>query len=373
MTLPVKWFHSSMAGAPVLSSSAGALIGVLDACLLTGFGLKPIQSLTRAGSTATASFGTAHGFQKYQVLVIAGADQSGYNGEFRVTGVTTNTLTFEVTGEPVSPATGTLTAKAAPVGSWEKAFAGTNKAAYRSTDPAATGLYLRVDDTNTASGWNANGEQTYVSGYETLADIDTGTGAFGGGWWKKSYSGTNEWALIGDGRLFHLFTRTNYSTDFYPGAVFGFGDLVSYRPGDAYHGLLQATTNYYFGSSFANLPAGEYKTLARAYHQGPGAVGYTCRGHAISNYLGYGGLAFPNPADNGLYLHDQILVLDNYGVRGELPGVKQLLHTTPVPHRVILDAIPGRPGALLLPLRCANGYQSSTNAEALFDLVGPWR
>ena len=40
---PVKYIHSDMRGAPVLSGTPGAMIGVLDAFLITGFGTVTAQ------------------------------------------------------------------------------------------------------------------------------------------------------------------------------------------------------------------------------------------------------------------------------------------------------------------------------------------
>ena len=39
MTTSVKYFHSELPGAPVLSGTAGSRIAVLDACLVNGWGL----------------------------------------------------------------------------------------------------------------------------------------------------------------------------------------------------------------------------------------------------------------------------------------------------------------------------------------------
>ena len=40
----VKHFYSAMAGSPGLSGTAGSLIAVLDACLISGFGAKAVDS-----------------------------------------------------------------------------------------------------------------------------------------------------------------------------------------------------------------------------------------------------------------------------------------------------------------------------------------
>ena len=54
-TYSVKWFTSDMRGAPVVSGTAGTLIAMLDACLVTGFGVVTATSVTVSGGVATAT------------------------------------------------------------------------------------------------------------------------------------------------------------------------------------------------------------------------------------------------------------------------------------------------------------------------------
>lgn len=69
-----------------------------------------LDSLTRSGSTATGTTSSAHGLEVSNYITIAGADQSDYNGNFRVTAVpTTTTFEYTVENSPTSPATGTIT------------------------------------------------------------------------------------------------------------------------------------------------------------------------------------------------------------------------------------------------------------------------
>jgi hypothetical protein len=65
-------------------------------------------TLTQTGGVATAT-SAAHGLQTGDYVLIAGADQTGYNGTVQVTSVTTNTFTYAVNASTVSPATGTIT------------------------------------------------------------------------------------------------------------------------------------------------------------------------------------------------------------------------------------------------------------------------
>jgi hypothetical protein len=113
------------------------------------------------------------------VVLIAGAEQPEYNGSFRVLTTTTTTFTYAVTGTPVSPATTTtnLSAKVAPLG-WEKPFAGTGKAAYRSKNPQSPQNILLIDNSlktpNYTTTW---AKWANVGIVEDLSDIDTIVGA----------------------------------------------------------------------------------------------------------------------------------------------------------------------------------------------------
>lgn len=77
--------------------------------LVTPTNTKSVTSLTRSGSTATATV-TAHGYANGQSVLMAGANETEYNGTFVISNVTTNTFDYTVTGTPATPATGTITA-----------------------------------------------------------------------------------------------------------------------------------------------------------------------------------------------------------------------------------------------------------------------
>jgi hypothetical protein len=69
--------------------------------------LKAVTSITRSGSTATATV-TAHGLSTGNKVNLQGAAQTEYNGVFTITVVDANTFTYTVTGTPATPATGTI-------------------------------------------------------------------------------------------------------------------------------------------------------------------------------------------------------------------------------------------------------------------------
>ena len=366
----VKLFESSQTGAPALSGSAGNLISLLDAVLVNGFNLKSVASITRSGSTATATVSAGHGFRENDVVLQAGAGQTEYNGEFRIFNVTSTTYQFTVTGSPATPATGTITAKIAPAG-WTKSFSGTNKAAYKSADVTATGCLLRVDD--------STAKYASVAGYESMTDIDTGSGAFADtisviNKSSTADAATRPWMLVCDGLAFYLLVAwrsgiPNYEAYFY-------GDVVSYKAGDAYNCVLIACTttsssdvgqgNYFF--RFDATTSG--KRIARAYSQLGGAV-------AVWQAAFGAGLSlptYPSPVDNGANLTN-IYVAEGSQLllRGQYPGWYLPIHAqSALPaHGTVITDIPSAPGRRFM---VAITVDVNANAQrSVFDLTGPWR
>lgn len=386
----VMLFRSTDAGAPVLSGTAGALIAVLDACLKDGYNSKTI-TLARTGNTVTATCATAHGYAADGLtkINISGAGQPEYNGDFQISNVTTLTFDFTVTGTPATPATGTISAKVAPIG-WGKTYSGTNKAAYRSSEATGTRLYLRVNDT-TDSGRSAG-----LCGYETMTDVDTGTGLFPtsaqlntGLVITKSdvaTSAARPWILVGDGYEFLFFTngynQTSYSNQY---DVFHFGDPASELLSDPFGCLIYGNTalmgvpgananaeSTLITIGFAALPGHYY---ARSYTQSGTSVGATkvgnwglCGGN--NNIGSYGLFAYPCPANNGLYI-SPLFASDGAVIRGQLKCIWQPLQNKPLGHAAIVDASASPIGRRLYSVK-TTGY-SQTLGEHHIDIDGPWR
>lgn len=69
-----------------------------------------LSSLTSSSGTATGTTSSAHSLKVNSYVTIAGANETDYNGTFRVTSVpSTTTFTYTVSNSPSSPATGTIT------------------------------------------------------------------------------------------------------------------------------------------------------------------------------------------------------------------------------------------------------------------------
>lgn len=71
---------------------------------------KSVTALNRSGQVVTATC-TGHEFKTEDVISIAGAVETAYNGDFSITRVDADTFTFVVTGSPSTPASGTITAQ----------------------------------------------------------------------------------------------------------------------------------------------------------------------------------------------------------------------------------------------------------------------
>lgn len=93
-------FQYTMLTSPVPSPATGTIYA--------GRVARAATSVTLSGSTATVTL-SSHGFSVGDKVAIQGAtNYEGYNGDYYVTGVTTNTFTYSTFSGGTSPATGTI-------------------------------------------------------------------------------------------------------------------------------------------------------------------------------------------------------------------------------------------------------------------------
>jgi hypothetical protein len=363
----VKVYDSTMSGAPSLSGTAGALIAVLDACIVNGFGSVTLTGLVVANNVATGTVNSGHGLAMLAgvgpVIHISGASPSALNGVWRIDSVPSSTaFTFATDGIADQTATGTIVVKRAPAG-FEKAFSGTNTAAYRSLDVLGTRHYLRVND-------STNAQWAYIYLYESMTSATAGVLAFppsGLTYLFKSNtadSTARTWEIYADTRCFYMFVNHDGSASGHcVGAMF-FGDLASLKEGDAYHSAIvghatvSATDNCLF--IFNDAAAGD-RGICRSYTQIGGAVEFS--------RVAYGSFdaPYPNPANNSLLLSPVFAVEAGGTWRGTMPGWYRAIHAySALAHKAtVLGALgQGR------PIRAAQKYAASVTA---FDLLGPWR
>ena len=385
----VKYFHSAMPGAPVLSGTAGSLISVLD-LLVTGMGLKSADSLVVANGVATLTFSSGHSLEANAVALVAGASAAALNGDKRILATTSNTATFAAPGAPDGVTTGSITAKLAGAG-WEKVFAGTNAAAYRSADITSTRMFLRVDDSGST---NAR-----VTAYESMSDLGSGIGPFptavqssGGGYWPKSNSVSNAaraWTLIADTKSFVLHMHTSAASGV-SGSLWGFGDLAAFKSGDAYACVLQCATSDVSGTVTPPASAIDYSApsggncafMPRSYTAVGSALsaGHGCEAYVTTTYGPPGSFdnplapRYPNPADNALILTRKIIVESGVSRRGALRGLSFPAQNCQAAFawRDVLDGQAELAGRKLMAIKCGSPAGSTSQGVLFADITGPW-
>ena len=134
-----------------------------------------ITSLTRSGTTATATLSTAPGFVVGQRVKVSGAIQTQYNvTSALITAVSGNTFSYAVSGSPASPATGTI--KVQPYGI---SYNGTTAIVWLPNNGYTSGHWVNVTGASpsTYDGvYQITGVTTNTFTY-TMSSTPTGTAA----------------------------------------------------------------------------------------------------------------------------------------------------------------------------------------------------
>lgn len=356
----VKYYNSTMSGAPALSGEVGKLIAVLDACLVNGFGSVTLTSLVVASNVATGTVSGGHNFAMVgntgPVITIAGATPSGLNGEWRVTVTSSTVFTFATTGISDQTATGTITAKRSPAG-FSVAFSSTNDKSWRSNNVAGSRPYFRVFDTP------GNEKISLIALYESMTAWDTGTNGYGMYLEKSATqnSTARPWHLFADDRAFHLIvTNGNLKS-----AVF-FGDIITYKAADAYHGCIVAN-NTNVGTNnplYYTLNTIVGHVITRSYTQTGVCVGGLFSSCVSGNLIGASGVTYPNAVD-GILTVSPIIIYENtspYVIRGMWPGAYSPL----IQYSTISDATVVSGDKDLIVMVFSSG-------AVAYDITGPWR
>lgn len=393
----VKFYREDFPGAPVLNGVAGSLIGLLEACLCTGFGLRSATSLVVAGGVATLILASdaKNGNLLNSVILVEGVTGAltALNGEQRVTFASSIELKF-ATAAADGTATGSITVKTAPAG-WEKKYSGTNKAVFKSLAVEANTSYLWVNDTGTIDA--------KVRAYEAMTDVDTGTGAAptvaesatGGFWIKSSAANTtaNRWDLFADERAFY------YCPVPFSGAApssigqcsLFFGDEVAYKSGDAFATAVFTSTsapgsNVGLGSVFCNTqaPASSTNRFLRSHSGLGGAVSLffaplSGSPQSVSGAdVAFG--VFPTPTDGGLRLSRiQVIEAALSGAAAVLRGTKPGAYYTPQSdlykyfQRGDVVALGEKKFYAIYAGAAAGDMAGSVAGRGFFDITGPWR
>lgn len=225
---------------------------------------------------------------------------------------------------------------------WTKAFSGTNKAAYK--NGGGCQMYFRIDDSAPSAGTLAR-----IRGFETMSDVDTGTGAFptttqqtNGLFILKSSTAdsTNRpWIILADSSTCYCFFLFSSLTTY---TAFTMGEFYSFVNGDNYRNLLIArtveNTTATGSTEVLELVSNNSNTTSGHYfprgHTGLGGsvafakLGDNAKSGGSSNLLG--AIPFTNPEDGGLYLSplwiSDLSTTPIKGVRGRLRGLWHFLH-----------------------------------------------
>ena len=386
----VKFYREDFPGAPVLNGVAGSLIGLLEACLCTGFGLRSATSLVVAGGVATLTLDSdvKNGNLLNSVILVGNSSIAALNGEQRVTWASSTELKF-ATAAADGTASGSITVKTAPAG-WEKKFSDTNKAVFKSLATEANTSYLWVSDTGTT---NAN-----VRMYETMTDVDTGTGEaptvaqlVSGGYWAKSAAAgvtPARWDLFSDARAFYYCPApfTAHGEQYIGQGCWFYGDPIAFKSNDAFSTAIffgnQDNSQYTHHGSVFSTTNGYGPRVARGY-SGLGAS-MPCWAKPQSGSSELSGAdsffgVFPSQTDGALLLSEYILVDtasagDQLVRRGRMPGARH------APQRN-LGAAFGRKdtvtvGGKRFYVTGANMAAPDTGTAGgrmFFDITGPWR
>ena len=400
----VYYFNEGLRGVPQLSGTSGALIAVLDACLITGFGTVSVTSLTVADGVATATVSAGNSFNPHHIILIEGASDPALNGRHRVLLDDNSSTSFSFkTTAANGPASGTISAKYAPVPGWEKPFSATNKAVYRAT--TGNRFYYRVDDSL---------PEKYVAeirGYETMASVDVGEAPFpllGRVSTIEKSNGANAtgkyWDLVADCRAVMFGAQQIPAIGAVPYATPAryFGEMVPLAPnGDAWCSAVISSTEkntnmslHNGGSifySYRGTSVGYSGTVARGVSGVGGTIDAQCmavfgnKGGVVSGQDAVFGPA-PSAVDGQLYLSPVYLAEGSAGpARAVVPGAQYVPHTGVNDMLGVRSTITPAAGPLagrqLLALCCSSsssgapGSNSSNSSSGryLMDITGPWR
>lgn len=379
----VKWFHSDMPGAPVLRGESGALIELLDACLINGFDSRTPDSITVAGEVATVTLSGGNPYEKHAVITITGASVAGLNAEWRIATSAASSFTFACPGVADGPATG-ATIKRTGAG-WEKAYSDVAKAAYRIPDLLSSRSYLRIDDTDS--------RRARVRGFEAMSDIDTGERSFptyaqaAAESFTVVKSSTGDavavpWIVAADERQVLCFAAWHHNAYPWNHDAFRFGDAVPFASEDVHCCVISAAVGSdppYPGGNSAENGAGVFHYLnyatgtfvSRPPNQSVGASRPAQR--CIVNSAGE---IAASPV-HGKLLVAQPLLLSAAGsgsVRACMPGVFVGLELPALGSIDGLDlrAVLDDGGNAIFAFR-TNFATNTWRAYGAVDIKGPWR
>jgi len=319
-----------MIGAPTNTNAAGSTLGIIDACLNTGFNVRPVQSASVTANVMTITYASAHGYESLCLLRLDGAAGGSITRRCTVTGA--NTLTIPVTGFANGAVAGALETRVAPA-DWERVFSATNVGVFRSKTigPGSSRFFYRVSDTVSGTA------PQMLRGFETMTDANTGTGPFptlvqraGQGLVQaRSSSATpNFWFIVSDQRTCYF---GFYDSAFGLGATGFFGDLRPHNNADVFAAGIVAASSTAGVVRLAGTEFADAFCPRRA--SGLGGAEAICGTIPLGQSSGAGARLYPSPITGAMLFARPVLAIDGQTVnsdpiRGERRG---LMHCSAFP------------------------------------------
>lgn len=305
--MTVRVYRSSDAGAPVLSGTVGSLIGLLDACLVNGYGAKAAAGWTKpytsGANKAAYRMATGGGRTGFYLSVDDNGPGAGGAREAFLTGF--QTLTAFNTGTGQFPSSGQLNIGTTPAGAVIARKSSTADATVRQwtivADESVVYLFLETID--------YTAPDARVSCCAMFGDI-------------FSYAATDNYKCMLIGR-----NGVNDGGSSYEMMNWLNGSIsTNTAPG---HFMAAAQT----GLS-TSLPCGKHTDVAKlgslAGNKGSGTTRQFNGAHGLGAAQATSvNLQYPNPTDGGL-LMAPLWVNHNYGVRGYMKGAWAVLQSRPV-------------------------------------------
>ncbi len=212
---------------------------------------------------------------------------------------------------------------------WTIPYFDTNKSVFRSAN-TGNEFYYRIDD-NISSFDNL----AQIDGYETMSDVDTGTGKFptltqalNDAWLAKSNvisSAARDWLVIANEHMCYLIINTANSLGFTTAQLYAFGDATSLSGSDAFLSVVAASITK--TAALGNIPFENGFTVDSVSDRVFGTRSFTQIGAGVK--LGYhwdsskDGVQYPNPVDGSL-LMGRVYITEPDVVRGYFPGLWHL-------------------------------------------------
>lgn len=378
---PVKWLHSGMPRAPALTLSAGSLISVLDAFLVTGWGAITPQRIEVAGGTATVTCNSGDTFETNTVIEISGAEQPELNGQHRVLGSTATSFTF-ATDAADGFATGTISIKAAPAG-WQKTLSAENQAVYRGSVLDAPLHYWHIDA--------SDGYRAKVRGFAAMSAIDAGeypfppagTNTFFWCGWQAG-SGRQAYMLAADSAaciaalaatIGSFSSATSGHATFFLGALAPFAGAAGQAATDA---AICGLTQWQQGNMAQGWHGAQWSLGRAGSYMAGTAAGYDGTERLATFYSAKSNITLGGVGLDGAPVLLPCWCYDAGGARGAVPGLFACAHADAAQVIEPFEFFQGGAaldGRLFVAVPCGHGagWANDFAGFAFVDLSGPWR